>query len=69
MTYVLRTAKQLNDFLTRLIGGRQLFTLSRTADKKEYHLVPAESWNAAVHTIGDFRPVEPLKSLLFSPRA
>jgi ferredoxin len=31
-------------------------------------LVRADAWDADKHTLGDYRPIEPLKSLLFQPR-
>jgi hypothetical protein len=36
--------------------------------KPQYHLVRADRWEPGKHTLGAFRPVEPLKSLVFPPR-
>jgi len=34
----------------------------------QYHLVRADTWQPGKHTLGAFRPVEPLKALVFPPR-
>lgn len=73
---------RLNDFLKALCGNRTVFTLQpvRQApldgirDKQDgqnedqYHLIRADEWQVEKHVLGSFRPVEPLKSLVFQPR-
>jgi len=57
----------IDDFLAALSHGRQIFTL-QSGEGGQYHLVRADSWDAGRHTLGDFRPIEPLKSVLSQPR-
>lgn len=57
---------RLSDFLQALCGNRTVYALAKTED--QYHLVRADEWQAGKHTLGSFRPVEPLKSLVFRPR-
>lgn len=38
------------------------------AAQEQYHLVRADGWQAGRHTLGAYRPVEPLKALVFPPR-
>lgn len=57
---------RLDAFLAELSTGRQVFALEK-ADS-QYHLVNAPTWKPGVHTLGDFRPIEGLKSLVFKPR-
>ena len=37
-------------------------------DHPHYHLVRADGWDPARHTLAPYRPVEPLKGLVFRPR-
>ena len=53
-------------FLAALCEGRQVFALEESDG--QYHLVAADEWQADKHTLGAYRPVEPLKSLVFTPR-
>jgi sulfhydrogenase subunit beta (sulfur reductase) len=53
-------------FLTLLCEGREVYTHSRIKDG--YTLVRADAWNPEIHTLGDYRPIEPLKTLFFPPR-
>ena len=57
---------KLSDFLQALCGNRTVYALVKMED--QYHLVRADEWHAGKHTLGSFRPVEPLKSLVFRPR-
>ena len=56
----------LDEFLKAVCQDRILFALEKADD--EIHLVRAGAWAPDKHTIGAFRPVEPLKSLVFRPR-
>jgi len=56
----------LNSFMETLCRGRTVFALEQADD--QYHLVRADGWNPDKHTLGSYRPVEPLKSLVFRPR-
>lgn len=63
----LAEGRTIDDFLAALSRGRQLFTL-QAGEGGQYHLVRADHWDADKHTLGDYRPIEPLKSILFQPR-
>ena len=56
----------MNEFLAALSRGRETFALE-AGEKGQYHLVRADRW-AERHTLGAFRPIEPLKALLSQPR-
>ena len=57
----------IDGFLAAMSQGRQVFTL-QAGEAGQYHLVLADTWEAERHTLGAFRPIEPLKSLLSQPR-
>jgi len=57
---------RLGDFLQTLCRGRAVYALEQDGD--QYHLVRAEAWDPERHVLGAYRPVEPLKSLVFPPR-
>lgn len=57
---------RLDDFLKAVCGDRVVFALEQADD--EVHLVRADAWDSDKHTLGAFRPTEPLKSLVFRPR-
>ena len=73
MAYKLANAK-LNDFLASLCEGKVVFALTASepspgaAGGVQYHLDRADKWLADTHVLGDYRPVEPLKALVFRPR-
>ena len=66
MQWKLPHPEALNNFLEAISLGRIVYTLEKTGE--QYHLVQSKAWNPATHTLGDFRPVEPIKSLVFKPR-
>lgn len=55
-----------DSFLATICRGREVFAMDQDEDR--YHLARATEWLAGTHTLGDYRPVEPLKALVFSPR-
>jgi hypothetical protein len=57
---------RLDDFLSAISTGRDVFALEESAG--QYHLTRADSWQPGRHTLGAFRQVEPLKTLVFRPR-
>lgn len=59
--------RTIDEFLAALSRGRELFTL-QAGEEGQYHLVRADRWDAEKHTLGDFRQIEPLKSIMFQPR-
>lgn len=63
--YKLESAK-LESFVGVIAQGREIYALQRSAS--QYHLVRSAVWQAAKHTLGAFRQVEPLKALVFRPR-
>jgi len=65
MEYSLQKDK-LDAFLQALSKGRKVFALEPT--EGQYHLVGSDGWNPDRHVLGSYRPVEPLKSIVFQPR-
>lgn len=57
---------QLDSFLLHLTTGRTLFALA--AENGELHLERAAAWDPKRHLLDRFRPLEPLKTLVFPPR-
>jgi sulfhydrogenase subunit beta (sulfur reductase) len=67
MLYKLTGDRTMDGFVSALSRGREVYALQSSPDG-QYHLVRAAAWTAGKHTLGEFRPVEPLKSLVFRPR-
>jgi hypothetical protein len=63
----LAEGRSIDAFLSALSRGRDLYSLEGD-EAAQYHLVRADGWHAGTHTLGSFRAIEPLKSLLFQPR-
>ena len=63
----LAEGRTIDGFLAALSRGCQIFTLQK-GEGGQYHLVRADSWDTDRHTLGAFRSIEPLKSVLFQPR-
>ena len=66
-TQKLAEGHTVDKFLDALSRGRQIFAL-QAGEARQYHLVRADIWDPDNHTLGTFRPIEPLKSLLFQQR-
>ncbi len=66
-TQTLTGESRIEEFFGALSQGREVFALEATP-AGQYHLVRADRWDAEKHTLGRFRQIEPLKSLLFQPR-
>jgi len=62
----LAPGRTIDDFLVALCRGRQVFAMEE--EEGQYHLVRTDKWEPGRHTLGAFRQIEPLKSLLFQPR-
>ena len=67
--------KRLNDFVVAIAKGRTVIapeksssTPSSESSKEQYHLTRADAWDPDKHTLAPYRPVEPLKALVFPPR-
>jgi ferredoxin len=67
MHWAIDDPHSLNDVLTALADGRAVYALEGPRGGP-YHLARATAWDPSRHTLGAFRPDEPLKSLLFRPR-
>ncbi|MFH0952799.1 MAG: 4Fe-4S dicluster domain-containing protein [Verrucomicrobiota bacterium] len=67
MPYKLAENRTVNVFLSAISRGRSVYALRASPDG-QYHLVHAPAWQPDTHTLGAYRPVEPLKSLVFRPR-
>jgi formate hydrogenlyase subunit 6/NADH:ubiquinone oxidoreductase subunit I len=65
MAYYLDQRK-LDDFIRAISRGRVVFAHEPHDD--QLHLVRAGEWVAGRHVLGRFRPIEPLKALVFRPR-
>ena len=57
----------IDEFLAALSRGREIFAL-QAGEEGQCHLVRTDRWEAEKHTLGVFRQIEPLKSILFQPR-
>ncbi|OQW94739.1 MAG: hypothetical protein BWK77_08755, partial [Verrucomicrobia bacterium A1] len=67
MLWQLTESRTIDDLLSALSRGREVYALE-PADGGQYHLVKAAAWEKGKHTLGAYRPVEPLKSVVFRPR-
>jgi len=65
VAYQLETSR-LDDFLGAVSVGRTVFALG--PENEHIHLVRSETWQPGKHVLGAYRPIEPLKSLVFQPR-
>jgi len=66
MKWAIADKCSLDDVLSVLTENRMVYALVQ--EDERYRLVQADAWDPDRHTLGAFRPVEPLKSLLFRPR-
>lgn len=57
---------QLDSFLRHLTTGRTIFAL--TVDNDQLHLEHTSAWDSSRHVLDRYRPMEPLKALVFPPR-
>jgi sulfhydrogenase subunit beta (sulfur reductase) len=64
--FLLKQGRSIDGFLSAICAGREVF--AHQSRGEHLHLVRGESWESQTHTLGAFRPVEPLKSLVFRPR-
>ncbi len=66
MQWAIADEHSLDDVLSVLSENRVVYALAQ--EDGNYRLVRAEAWDPERHSLGAYRPVEPLKSLLFRPR-
>ena len=69
------TPEKFHEFLKNISEGREVFGLARGEEsesgdsrEKQYHLIRGDGWDPDKMELGMYRPVEPLKSLIFRPR-
>lgn len=67
MKWVIADECSLDDVLKALAANRDVYALEGPENGR-YRLVRARVWDPDRHTLGAYRPVEPLKSLVFRPR-
>lgn len=67
MKWTLIDTHGLDDVLIALSTGREVYALEGVVNGG-FKLSKAESWLTGSHTLGTFRPTEPLKSLFFPAR-
>jgi len=63
----IRNNFKLDDALSAFIGERQAYALHNSGEK-HYRFVQTKAWNPERHSLGAYRPTEPLKTLFFQPR-
>ena len=67
MMWTLVDPHGLDDVLIALSRGREVYALEATG-ADSYDLSKADGWRAGHHSLGAFRPIQPLKSLFFPAR-
>lgn len=66
MNWTIAEGRNLDDVLIALSASREVYAL--VEEDGSYRLERTDRWDPERHTLGAFRPIEPLKSLLFRPR-
>ena len=66
MRWAIAKGSDLNDVLATIASNRVVYAL--TEENGNYRMVRTDRWDPGSHTLGKFRQIEPLKSLLFRPR-
>jgi hypothetical protein len=66
MRWAIVEGNDLNDVLSAIAENRVVFAL--TEEDGNYRMVREDRWDPDRHTLGAYRQIEPLKSLLFRPR-
>ena len=67
MKWTLLDPHGLEDVLVALSDGREVYA-PKGLENGSLTLVKADTWRRGTHTLGDFRPTEPLKALFFPAR-
>ena len=67
MPYRLAAGRELDDVLEAVSRGRSVYALEE-GDAGQYYFGRADGWVRGRHTLAPYRPVEPVKTLLFRPR-
>jgi formate hydrogenlyase subunit 6/NADH:ubiquinone oxidoreductase subunit I len=58
--------ENLSSFIGAVSKGRKLYGIERRNDR--LHLAASAQWDPQKNTLGEYRPVEPLKAVVFKPR-
>ncbi|MBN1578425.1 MAG: 4Fe-4S dicluster domain-containing protein [Chitinispirillaceae bacterium] len=66
MVKQLKQGRTINALIEFISTGYRIFALQKT--DSTYHLVAASKWDGNRNTLGPYRPVEPLKSIMLPPR-
>jgi sulfhydrogenase subunit beta (sulfur reductase) len=66
MLYTLSPRNSINDLLSALCRDRVVYAIEK--QNQALHLVRSIGWDPQKHILGDYRPLEPLKGLVFRPR-
>ena len=66
MAKQLKQGQSINALIKLLCSGCSVYALTRS--DSHYHLTAEPQWDANRHTLGSYRPVEPIKSVFFPPR-
>ncbi len=67
MKWTIGVSDSLEEVLTFLANGREMYALESSGNGN-YRFSRATAWQAGRHTLGDYRPIEPLKALFFPAR-
>jgi len=67
MKWTISGSSGLDEILRFLANGREVYAME-CLENGTYRLTQAETWQPGQHTLGDFRPTEPLKALFFPAR-
>jgi len=66
MLYTLSPRHSINDLLSALCQDQVTYVIEKKNDT--LHLARGIGWDPQKNILGDYRPVEPLKGLVFRPR-
>ena len=67
MKWTISRDYKLDDVLSALVGEREAYALE-DAENARYRFVRADAWSPEHHSLGAYRPTEPLKAMFFQPR-
>lgn len=67
MKRTISVSSSLDEVLAFWANGREVYALEGP-DNGQYRFSKAAAWQPGLHTLGDFRQLEPLKTLFFPAR-
>jgi sulfhydrogenase subunit beta (sulfur reductase) len=65
--WTISVSSSLDEVLAFLANEREVYALEQL-ENDQYRLSKSKHWQPGFHTLGDFRPIEPLKTLFFPAR-